>query len=232
MRVLDAGCGTGAISRRIAMKASSGEVFGVDIDPLFIEKAKKAAVDEGIRNVHFELGNVDELEYEDGFFDLAYCNVVLMHMKDPVKTITELRRVTKKGGFVAASDVDDDTMLMYPTAPKFYKLWSKFAKRAATKGMDRHIGRKLYSIFSKAGLYSTEIYPLPLIVTQRDKQALETLIQQWILVLEQDKNDLIKEGVATRNEYKEVAKEAKKFSDTPGSFLMVTFFLALGEHAV
>ena len=104
MRVLDAGCGTGVVTRRIALKVSPGEVYGVDVDSLFVEEAEKLAIKEEASNVKFCLGNVDDLEFEDGFFDLSYCRLVLMHVKNPVKTVAELKRVTKRGGIVAISD--------------------------------------------------------------------------------------------------------------------------------
>jgi ubiquinone/menaquinone biosynthesis C-methylase UbiE len=229
MRVLDAECGTGAITRRIASKVFPAEAFGIDIDPLFIDKAKKAALDEGIKNVHFELGDIDNLRYDGGFFDLAYCNVVLMHVKNPVKTISELKRVTRRGGVVAASDVDDDTLLIYPPAPKFLELWSEWAKRAKARGMDRHVGRKLYSIFSEAGLSFTRIYPLPMVATQQDPDALGALVYQYVKILEQDKNAMLTEGVTTERDFEEALKEVRHFLENPGSFIMVSFFLAVGE---
>ncbi|MDH7564093.1 MAG: class I SAM-dependent methyltransferase [Candidatus Bathyarchaeota archaeon] len=100
MKVLDAGCGTGAVARKMAAKVSPGEVYGIDIDSLFISEAKKLATNEGIKNIVFELGDVDDLKQSDGTFDVSYCRLVLMHVKNPVKTVSELKRVTKKGGLL------------------------------------------------------------------------------------------------------------------------------------
>jgi len=50
MKVLDAGCGTGAVARKMAAKVSPGEVYGIDIDSLFISEAKKLATNEGMKN--------------------------------------------------------------------------------------------------------------------------------------------------------------------------------------
>ena len=85
---------------------------------------------------------------------MSFCRRVLIHVSSPVKTIAELRRVTKKGGIVAASDVDDGAMLSFPQAPRFFDLWSKFGQWAEARGDDRYIGRQLFSIFSEADLNS------------------------------------------------------------------------------
>jgi ubiquinone/menaquinone biosynthesis C-methylase UbiE len=229
MKVLDAGCGTGAVTRKIASKVLPAEACGIDIDPLFIDKAKKTALDDGIKNIRFELGNIDNLAFDSGFFDLAYCRLVLMHVKNPVKTITELKRVTKKNGIVAASDTDDGTMLTYPPAPRFFHVWSKFGERAKARGDDRYIGRRLYSILSEAGVSSIKIYPFPTYATQQNPDALRMLVFVPVQILEQDKDAMIREGVITADDYEEALKEVGIVLNHPGAFAIGTSFLALGE---
>jgi len=229
MKVLDAGCGTGAVTRKIASKVLPAETYGIDIDPLFINEAKKTALNEGMMNIRFELGNIDKLTYDDGFFGLSYCRLVLMHVKNPVKTIAELKRVTKEGGIVAASDIDDGTILTYPPAPKFFDLWAKLGERAKARGDDRYIGRRLYSLFSEAGLKSTRIYPLPTYATQQTPEALRMLINVPVQMIEQDKVDMIKEGLGKATDFEEAMKEIKLVMKNPGAFAMVSTFLAMGQ---
>jgi ubiquinone/menaquinone biosynthesis C-methylase UbiE len=229
MRVLDAGCGTGAVTRKIASKVFPAETYGTDIDPLFINEAKRAALNEDKKNIRFELGNIDKLTYDDGFFDLTYCRLVLMHVKNPVKTIAELKRVTRKDGIVAASDTDDGTILTYPPAPKFFDLWTKCGERAKARGDDRYIGRKLYSIFSEAGLESIRIYPLPTYATQQTPEALKMLVNVPIQIIEQDKDAEIEEGMATAKDFEEAMNEINLVMKHPGAFAMASTFLATGE---
>jgi ubiquinone/menaquinone biosynthesis C-methylase UbiE len=134
MRVLDAGCGTGVVTRRIAVKVSPGEVYGVDMDPLFIEEAKKLAVKEKASNITYNLGNIDDLEFDDDVFDLSYSRLVLMHVEDPVKTVAEMVRVTKKGGIIAISDQDDGGIIVYPELPKMLQMFSKYGSLAKMRG--------------------------------------------------------------------------------------------------
>jgi ubiquinone/menaquinone biosynthesis C-methylase UbiE len=229
MRVLDAGCGTGAVTRRMALKLFPGEGCGVDVDPLFIDEAKKSASKEGIKNVRFELGNIDNLKYENGTFDLSFCRLVLMHVSSPVKTIEELRRVTKKGGIVAASDVDDGAVLLFPQAPTFLDLWSKYGQRAKARGEDRYIGRQLFSIFSEAGLNPVNIYALPTYATQQNPNALKMLVHVPVQIVEQDKDAMIKEGITTTKDWKEAMREIQLVLSHPGAFVMGLTVLATGE---
>jgi len=229
MKVLDAGCGTGAVTRRIASRVHPEKACGVDVDPVFVNEAKKSASREGIENVQFELGNIDNLKYENGTFDLSYCRLVLMHVENPVKTISELKRVTKSGGIVGASDVDDGGMLWFPQTPRLFDVWSKFGQRAKTRGDDRYIGRQLFSIFSEAGLNSVNIYPLPMYATQQNPEALKMLVSVPVQIVEQEKEALMNEGVVTTKDYEEAMRETQRLLGHPSAFAMGLTFLAVGK---
>ena len=229
MKVLDAGCGTGAVTRKIALKVYPEEACGVDIDPLFINEARKLTKDQNIKNIKFELGDIDNLKYENATFDLSYCRLVLMHVKNPVKTVAELKRVTKRGGLVAASDNDDGTMLCFPQAPKFLELWSKFGQRVKARGEDRYIGRKLFSIFSKAGLSRISIYLFPSFATQQTPEILKMYISVPVQVLQQEKDAMIQEGLITAKDYEEAMQEIQLILKHPGAFVMGLSFLAVGK---
>ena len=229
MRVLDAGCGTGVVTRRMAIRVSPGEVHGVDIDPLFVEEARKVAAKERASNIEFSLGNVDDLKFEDRFFDLSYCRLVLMHVRNPVKTVAELRRVTKSGGIVAVSDQDDGGIIVYPELPKMMKMFSKYGTWAKNRGENRYIGRKLFSIMERAGLSPITIYPFPIHATQQNPRMLEMLISVPVQIVETSKDDMIKRGVAVAEDYSEAEKEVQEFLSDPGAFAMGLTFLAVGK---
>jgi ubiquinone/menaquinone biosynthesis C-methylase UbiE len=229
IKVLDAGCGTGAVTRRMAAKVSPGEVHGIDIDSLFISEAKKLATNEGIKNIGFELSDVDDLKHDDGTFDVSYCRLVLMHVKNPVKTVTELKRVTKKGGIVAVSDNDDGGVITYPEMPKMMDMWAKYGRSAKTRGEDRYIGRQLFSIFSQVGLSPITIYPLPIHATQQTPEMLKMLVSVPVQIVEQCKETMMKEGLVTAEHYEEAMKEVRAFLSHQGAFAMGLTFLAVGK---
>lgn len=229
MKVLDAGCGTGAVTRRIARRIAPSNAIGVDLDEFFITKARAFAANEGIENVQFEVGDVTDLQFSDSTFDLSYSRLVLMHVQDPIKTVSELRRVTKSDGIVAVSDTDDDAMLIYPPIPKSTELRNKSIEWMKAKGVDRHIGKQLYDIFRQAGLKSIRIIPFPFIITQENAEALNAYVSNLKQSFEQIKDPLIEQGVITAVESDEVYKELDEFLNHPGRFLMICMFLGIGE---
>ena len=229
MAILDAGCGTGAITRRFAQIVKPATVTAVDFDPVFLEGAKAIAADEGIKNVSFESGDIDNLEYQDEMFDLAYCRLVLMHVQDTVKTVEELKRVTKKGGKVVVSDQDDGGMIVYPVMPKLTELWNRYGQWGETQRMDRYIGRKLYSILLQAGLESVRVFPFPICITQENTEMYRMFVSVPVEIINAKKSELLEQGVFTEEEYDIAMEEFEKSMNEPGGFVMSTMFLAIGE---
>ncbi len=229
MAILDAGCGTGAITRKFAQIVKPTKVTAVDFDPVFLERARAIAVDEGIENISFDSGDIDNLGYKDGMFDLVYCRLVLMHVRDPVKTVEELKRVTRKGGKVAVSDQDDGAMIANPFMPKLTDIWNRYGQWAKTQRMDRRIGRQLYSILSQAGLKSVRIFTFSIHKTQENAEQLRMFASLPADIIEVDKTKLLGQGVFTEEEYDVATEELEKMMNEPGAFAMTTYFLAIGE---
>jgi len=229
MKVLDAGCGTGVISRKMAKIVYPAEVHGVDIDEVFIEEAKRMACEEGIENVKFEVGDVNNLDYPDGLFDITYCRLVLMHVEDPIKTVEELKRVTKNGGILAVDDNDDGTVIIYPPVPRFAKLWSKYIEWKMKNGTNRCLGRELFSILSQAGLKPVDIHLFPTSATQQNPKLLSIYVSVPFGHFLPNIPSMIKEGITTKEEYDEMMKEVESARTHPGAFVMGTFFLAVGR---
>ena len=87
------------------------------------------------------------LPFKDNSFDFVYTRLVLMHNKKPENIVHEMRRVRKPGGRILSVEVDEGTILLYPFADEFSHLVRANIEYARINGMDRIIGRKLYSIY-------------------------------------------------------------------------------------
>jgi ubiquinone/menaquinone biosynthesis C-methylase UbiE len=96
--VLDAGCGNGYWSRRMAK--TSERVVGVDFTPELIEHAKRRGVP---GNVEFLVGNLARTTFLDKSFDTVLLNMVVLDLEDLSSVIHEIGRVTKDGGNAVVS---------------------------------------------------------------------------------------------------------------------------------
>lgn len=97
-RVLDAGCGTGALSGAILARDPAAKVTGVDLGQPYIEAARTA-----LPQARFELGDIASLPLPTGSQDAALALLVFGFVPDPLKAAREMARVTQPGGTVAAA---------------------------------------------------------------------------------------------------------------------------------
>ena len=103
-RVLDVACGTGLVSFRIAEAiGGDGAVVGTDISGEMVEAARRIAEERGTGNARFERSDAEDLSFEGESFDAALCGLGLMYVPDPVKALSEMRRVLRPGGRAAAA---------------------------------------------------------------------------------------------------------------------------------
>jgi ubiquinone/menaquinone biosynthesis C-methylase UbiE len=103
--VLDAGCGTGAALPDLVALAGPGlRVVGVDPTEAFIYRARERAAALGCTAARYELGDIRDLPYPDEEFDAAFCDKVLLHVGPAESVLTELVRVTRRGGKIGATE--------------------------------------------------------------------------------------------------------------------------------
>jgi len=88
-RLLDVGCAFGAMLQSAA--GAGYEPFGVELNPAAVEKAGRHC-----QNVH--CGRLSEARYDDEMFDVVTMTDFLEHVRDPLATLAEARRVMKPGG--------------------------------------------------------------------------------------------------------------------------------------
>lgn len=98
-RILDIGTGTGAVALAIEARTRSAEIVGVDVSEAFLAAAKKKATSGRVR---FELGDAQSLRFPDASVDHTLSLLVLNFVKDPLRAIAEMRRVTRPGGTVSS----------------------------------------------------------------------------------------------------------------------------------
>src|SRR5688572_17666400 len=99
-RVLDVGCGNGAVTRDLAL-LTEGEVVAVDRDPDMVAAATTTL--HGLGNVRVERADALRLPYPDASFDLAVCHLLLMWVPDATKAVAEMARVVRPGGTILAA---------------------------------------------------------------------------------------------------------------------------------
>lgn len=151
-RILDAGCGTGEISSRLAALFPGATVLGVDIieGHLALARARHAALEPRLR---FEARNIFELGLPDRTYDLVVCRHVLQAVPHARRVIAELARVTRPGGRLHLI-AEDYGMIHFQQGRCDPDLFWKEGPQAfgTATGTDLRIGRNAYPILLDLGI--------------------------------------------------------------------------------
>jgi SAM-dependent methyltransferase len=94
---LDVGCGPGALSAVLVKRLGVEHVSALDPSEPFVDAARTR-----LPGVDIRLASAEAIPFDDNSFDVALAELVVHFMSDPVAGITEMARVTKTSGTIAA----------------------------------------------------------------------------------------------------------------------------------
>ena len=97
-RVLDVGCGPGALTAELVARLRPDAVAAVDPSEPFVDAARQR-----FPGVEVHRASAEDLPFPDGTFDAALAQLVVHFLTDSLAGVREMARVTRPGGVVAAS---------------------------------------------------------------------------------------------------------------------------------
>jgi ubiquinone/menaquinone biosynthesis C-methylase UbiE len=150
-RVLEVGCGTGAILAELSSHATQ---HGLDIDPSAL----------ALCHVHVPFarlvrGNALELPYPDEYFDIIYCHYFLLWVRRPLEALLEMKRVARDGAsIIAFAEPDYNARVEEPSELVALGKWQTESLRR--QGADPGLGSQLADLFFRAGIKIRETGPI------------------------------------------------------------------------
>jgi SAM-dependent methyltransferase len=155
--VLDAGCGTGAITAGIARAvAPGGVVVGVDRDAALLEIARRdhGAVD----NLRFEQRGATDLGYRSAF-DIVTAARTLQWIDGPLRALEAMREAAKPAGLIVVLDYNHLRNEWEPEPPRAFRdFYRAFLAWRTDNGWDNAIADRLPELFRLAGLEAVEVF--------------------------------------------------------------------------
>lgn len=156
MRVLDLGCGPGSITLGFAQAVDPGEAVGVDLQPSEIEQAHALGAVRGVKNARFAVADVYRLPFPDGSFDAVFAHAVLMHLREPLRALAEVRRVLRSGGIAGVRDSDWGGRIHAPMTPLLEQWYAITVRVRQRNGGDPFMGRNHRRLLLDAGFVRAE----------------------------------------------------------------------------
>jgi ubiquinone/menaquinone biosynthesis C-methylase UbiE len=169
-RLLEVGCGVGAVLAVLGQEFPGVRLFGVDIEPTQLEFARGHLERSGVRATLRE-GDALALPFADESFDHVWMMWLLEHIADPPAALREGRRVLVSGGKITAIEVDYGTCRADPSTPAMDALFRTMVRGMAAAGWS-DAGTRLPGWLREAGF--DEVDPGKRIVWWQD----QTLVSQ------------------------------------------------------
>ena len=167
MVILDIGCSDGFKTVREFDRDNVKKVLALDYAAEAVAKAKANC---GSEKFCFEMGNVEDADFEDRLidlmkkhdieaFDVVHLSLVVLHLKNPVNLFTLLRRYIKKGGRIVIVEADDDKAVLSPD-DYYLRKYNSLLKLDPYMG-NRECASNMYIWLNKAGycsIHDTYVY--------------------------------------------------------------------------
>ncbi len=159
-RVLEVGCGTGAILSTLETSAS---LHGLDLDPAALTQCRIHAPAASLTR-----GNARHIPHANRTFDITYCHFLLLWVKDPLFALLEMKRVTgPEGHILALAEPDYNARTDKPDELARFGAWQ--TESLKRQGADPGIGARLADLFHQADIHLVETG----VIQSRGNEALE-----------------------------------------------------------
>lgn len=223
-RILDIGCGPGTDTIPLSQfVGTTGQIIGIDIDHEMIElankKAKEANVADRVIHKHFD---AESIPYNADYFDSCHSDRLFQHMLTPWRTISEMVRVTKPGGWIVVSDTDHSTMSI--DSPDIDIEW-KLRRFHTEMFKNGYIGRQLYRLFKQENLADIVVEIFPLFST-------EYMLTRYIALLDKTEKEAISAGIITDEELKRWHNNLERSNEEGIFFCSVIMVLIAGRKVI
>jgi len=214
MRVLDFGCGSGEVTRRMAtLVGPEGEVVGIDLDASILRLAQREAQDLNVPVTFRHLG-AEELE-EVAAYDFAYARYLLSHLRHPEWALEAMVRALRPGGRLAVEDVFFPGHVCYPPNAAFERYVELYGAVVRAKGADPAIGARLMRMALEAGVTDVRVeLAVPVFREGEGKRVAQVTVEHI-------REAVQGVGLATSTEVDAIVVELEAFADDERTLMSI-----------
>ena len=152
-QLIEIGCGVGAQTSILLRYFPDLHVTGVDRSKENLERAESYLATQPWATSRYTLrhGDAEYLPFEAATFDAAFVCWILEHVAEPMRVLSEARRVLRPGAPIVCTEVMNATFFVDPYSPHTLDFWRAFNDHQLAIGGDPFVGAKLDNLLQAVG---------------------------------------------------------------------------------
>lgn len=226
--LLEVGCGVGAQSEILLRRFPELHLTGIDLNDAQLKTANENLNKSPVAKGRFEIKKMDasDMSFASNSFDGAFLCWILEHVPNPLRILSEVRRVLKPGSQVYITEVMNSSFFLEPYSPNVWKYWMAFNDYQYENAGDPFIGAKLGNLLSAVGFRQIETNIITWHFDNRQPERRKEIIDYWTELLLSGADQLLKEKCVTQEIVDKTAQELKLVSNDPNAVFLYSFMQA------
>ncbi|AFD08562.1 class I SAM-dependent methyltransferase [Solitalea canadensis] len=227
--ILEVGSGVGAQTEILLRRFPNAQLSCIDFSESQIATAKQFLSDNPVATGRYEINQMDATDMDflsNDKFDGAFLCWVLEHIPNPVKVLSEIRRVLKPGSVVYLTEVLNSSFFLDPYSPNTWQYWMRFNDLQYDMGGDPFIGAKLGNMLQSVGYTNIQTTVKTIHLDNRQPGKRAEMITFWADLLMSGMPNLIEAGYVDQETADKVKEEMKAVSKNPNAVFFYSFVQA------
>jgi ubiquinone/menaquinone biosynthesis C-methylase UbiE len=227
-KLLEVGCGVGAQTEILLRHFPELHVTGIDASEYNLARAKEnlARLSWADGRYALEVEDAERLSFGADSFDSAFLCWVLEHVRDPMRVLSEVRRVLRTGSPVVVTEVQNATFFLDPYSPHTLAYWMAFNDHQLEIGGDPFVGAKLGNLLLALGYQDITTKVRNIHLDNRAPGERAEFLDYWSELLLSGAPGLVEAGKVSRETVEGMTAELDRVAHDPNAVFFYSFIQA------
>ena len=226
--LIEVGCGVGAQTAILLRYFPDLHITGIDRSPENLARAQRHLDSLPWTEGRFSLqqAEADTLPFDAGRFDAAFLCWILEHVGDPMRVLSETRRVLRSGAPVICNEVMNASFFIDPYSPNTLDFWRALNDHQLAIGGDPFVGAKLGNLLQAVGLRDVSTVVKTFHLDNRAPGERAEFLAYWTELLRSAAAGLVEAKLTTQEIAAAMERELASVGRDPNAVFFYSFIQA------